>query len=280
MAAAAVGLLAWLRSRNGGEGGGRGVGGRLLDGLGVAAAITWGKSAVTRVSRAAVGITRSAVSTVGTATRTAATAAAANAARVANAASLAARETAIRTANAAISTTARVAPAATAAAASRSAQAFAAGSKFLRVLGSLPTLALQAIVTPNTMGNGEMTFTPEQEQEHQRQADIWNSGRADESRESYIYDNESNRPEIAPERAPIIEHTDRIQPGQVRPTETGALETGMTTENAWRHGVRGQEFLEEQRQFDQEQQQRQQGHHYQQETNQLLRRLITTIENN
>ena len=86
----------------------------------------------------------------------------------------------------------------------------------------------------------------------------------------------------ASERAPIIEHTTRIQPGQVRPTATGALETGMTTENAWRHGARGQAFLEEQRQFDQEQQQRQQqqGHHYQQETNQLLRRLITTIENN
>jgi hypothetical protein len=84
----------------------------------------------------------------------------------------------------------------------------------------------------------------------------------------------------ASERAPIIEHTNRIQPGQVRPTATGALETGMTTENAWRHGARGQAFLEEQRQFDQQRQQRQQGHHYQQETNQLLRRLITTIENN
>jgi hypothetical protein len=280
MAAAAVGLLAWLRSRNGGEGGGRGVGGRLLDGLGVAAAITWGKSAVTRVSRAAVGITRSAVSTVGTATRTAATAAAANAARVANAASLVARETAIQTANAAISTTARVAPAASAAVASRAAQAFAAGSKFLGALASLPVTAALFASQPTPGGDGTMTYTPEQEREHQREADIFNSRLADERRESYIYDNESNRPEIAPERAPIIENTERIQPGQVRPTATGALETGMTTENAWRHGERGQEFLEDQRQ------QQLQEHHYHnsiqsiQETNQLLRRVITAIENN
>jgi hypothetical protein len=258
MTGAAVALLAYLRKGDG-EGGGRGLGGRLLDGLGIAAAVTWGKSVVRTVASGTANIVRSGATV---------------AARTSAAAALSAREAGIRASNAAAGTVTRAAASVPAAAAARAAQTMGVVSKFLGALVSLPAVAAQLAVTPNTMGDGTMNFTAEEEREHQRQADIFNSRRADASRESYIYDNESNRPEIAPERAPIIDNTDRIQPGQVRPSATGALETGMTAENAWRHGERGQKFLEDLRQ------QQQQGHHYQQETNQLLRRLITAFENN
>jgi hypothetical protein len=270
MTAAALGLLAWLNLRDGGGGGGGGGG--FASGI----LATLAASATYKLGKRLIGRTVDAMSAATRLTSSAARATPALARTAANAASLAARESRIVASQAAAST-ARVIPAA---ASARAAQAFIAGSKFLQVLGSLPSLALQAIVTPNTMGNGEMTFTPEQEREHQREADIFNSRRADERRESYIYDNESNRTAPSPERAPIIENTTRIQPGQVRPTATGALETGMTEENAWRHGARGQEYLEDQKQ------QKQQAHHYHnsiqsiQETNQLLRRVITAIENN
>jgi hypothetical protein len=52
---------------------------------------------------------------------------------------------------------------------------------------------------------------------------------------------------------------------------SGAMETNMTAENAWRHGERGQQFLEEL--------QRQQSNDAK-ETNHLIRKLITAVENN
>jgi hypothetical protein len=53
----------------------------------------------------------------------------------------------------------------------------------------------------------------------------------------------------------------------VKPGKTGEILTGMTNENAWRHGERGEKFLQREQALSQE-------------TNLLLRRLITTVENN
>jgi hypothetical protein len=57
----------------------------------------------------------------------------------------------------------------------------------------------------------------------------------------------------------------------VRPTESGALQTNITPDNAWRHGERGQQYLEEQ--------QRNQTTELVQ-MNRHLRQLLTAFENN
>jgi hypothetical protein len=235
MAGAATALLGYLRGREG-AGTGSGVGGTILSGLGVYTAIAWGKSVVTRATAGAVNIVSNAATAARTAavatarvTSTSAAAAAREASAIITARSIAAREAAIVVANAArvTSTSAAV-------------KAVQVMANAARILGGPVSLAAQFIAAPTAAGDGTM---PEPDDYRAAIEAATESNRADAVRESRIYKNET-RTQRATDLPPIIEHNAPIQAGQVRPTETGALETGMTTDNAWRHGIRGQRFLE------------------------------------